>query len=168
MRPLQANSGDGENGRLPAVQAMRKAIEGGNKMNKENEAVFQIEQAQIEALKEMDAGKWGNSKTVQDLRTKGYHFSDRDLGTMRRIYNLEPDIFTMRRARIKGDRGARNKFFISFKGYEDLAIEEIRNRTCADRICVTDGTICGLMATEYCPDSEKAKKELRRIGYVNE
>jgi hypothetical protein len=77
-------------------------------------------------LIEMRVGLWGNSKTVRDLCEKGYHFPNRDLGTMRRVYNREPDIFVMKRARTKGNRGAKHKFFIAFKGFEDFALEEIR------------------------------------------
>lgn len=121
----------------------------------------------LQAAEDMKKGLWGNSKTVRDLCEKGYHFSNRDLGVMRRIYNLEPDIFVMKRVRAKGNRGTKHKFFIAFKGFEDFAVEEIRNTACIDRICVTDGTVCGLMATKYCPDPKKARKELRRLGYAS-
>lgn len=91
-----------------------------------NEAQRKTFERVMQILIEMKVGLWGNSKTVRDLCEKGYHFSKRDLNVMRRIYNLEPDVFVMRRVRLKGNRGAKHKFFIAFKGFEDFALEEIR------------------------------------------
>lgn len=63
-----------------------------------------------------------DSNAVKDLDEKGYHISNRDLDTMRRLYNADIDRYIMRR--VKGRRGHR-KFYIALKGYEKLAEAEI-------------------------------------------
>jgi len=63
-----------------------------------------------------------DSNALKDLEEKGYHISNRDVDTMRRLYNKDTDRYVMKRA--KGRRG-RRKFYIALKGYEKLAEAEI-------------------------------------------
>ncbi len=37
--------------------------------------------------------------------------------------------------------------------------------SCCPWLCVTDGTVCGLMQTKYCSDPNRADRELRRWWY---